>query len=75
MSAGPMDFWDKLAIILAPVGGLLTAIAVASLGFIGSSALERQQSSEEKLRLCSELMSRCARSASTRTGSPSSRAR
>lgn len=65
MSAGPKDSWDKLAIILAPVGGLLTAIAVASLGFIGSSALERQQSSEEKLRLYSELMSRREESEAT----------
>ena len=30
------DRWDKLAIILAPVGGLLTALAVASLGIFGS---------------------------------------
>jgi hypothetical protein len=54
----PKDLWDKVAIILAPVGGLLTAIAVASLGFIGSRALEQQQSNEAKLRLYSELMSR-----------------
>ena len=52
------DFWDKLQIILAPVGGLLTAVAVASLGFIGSRALEHQQNSEAKLRLYSELMSK-----------------
>ena len=52
------DFWDKLQIILAPVGGLLSAVAVASLGFIGSRALEHQQNSEAKLRLYSELMSK-----------------
>jgi hypothetical protein len=52
------DRWDKLQIILAPVGGLLTAIAVASLGFIGSKTLDQQQNSEAKLRLYSELMSR-----------------
>lgn len=51
------DHWDRLAIILAPLGGLLTAIAVASLGLFGSRALDRQQSSEAKLRLYSELMS------------------
>jgi hypothetical protein len=61
----PKDPWDKIAIILAPVGGLLTAIAVASLGFIGSRALERQQSNEAKLRLYSELMSRREESEAT----------
>jgi hypothetical protein len=47
------DFWDRLQIILSPVGGLLTAIAVASLGMVGSRTLERQQSNEAKLRLYS----------------------
>ena len=59
------DHWDKMAIILAPVGGLLTAIAVASLGFMGSSALEQQQSEEAKLRLYSELMTRREESEAT----------
>ncbi|HKP29198.1 MAG TPA: hypothetical protein VJU15_07330 [Gemmatimonadales bacterium] len=59
------DHWDKMAIILAPVGGLLTAIAVASLGFMGSAALERQQSEEAKLRLYSELMTRREESEAT----------
>jgi hypothetical protein len=59
------DFWDKLQIILAPVGGLLTAVAVASLGFIGSRALEHQQNSEAKLRLYSELMSKREESEAT----------
>ena len=27
------DRWDKIAIVLQPVGGLLTALAVAILGF------------------------------------------
>ena len=59
------DHWDKMAIILAPVGGLLTAIAVASLGFMGSAPLERQQSEEAKLRLYSELMTRREESEAT----------
>jgi hypothetical protein len=59
------DRWDKLAIILAPLGGLLTAVAVASLGIFGSRALEQQQSSEAKLRLYSELMSRREESEAT----------
>ncbi len=59
------DRWDKLQIILAPVGGLLTAVAVASLGFIGSRALEQQQNTEAKLRLYSELMSKREESEAT----------
>ena len=61
----PKDFWDRLQIILSPIGGLLTAVAVASLGFIGSRALERQQSNEAKLRLYSELMTRREESEAT----------
>lgn len=59
------DFWDRLQILLAPVGGLLTAIAVASLGMFGSRTLERQQSNEAKLRLYSELMTRREESEAT----------
>ncbi len=61
----PKDFWDKLQIFLSPVGGLLTALAVASLGFVGSRTVERQQSSEAKLRLYSELMTRREESEAT----------
>ena len=61
----PKDFWDRLQIVLSPVGGLLTAIAVASLGMLGSRTLERQQSSEAKLRLYSELMTRREESEAT----------
>ncbi|NOT06760.1 MAG: hypothetical protein HOP28_01005 [Gemmatimonadales bacterium] len=59
------DFWDKLQIVLSPLGGLLTAIAVASLGFIGSRTIEKQQSNEAKLRLYSELMTRREESEAT----------
>lgn len=59
------DGWDKLAIVLAPLGGLLTALAVASLGFFGSRALDQRQSSEAKLRLYSELMSKREESEAT----------
>ncbi len=62
---GTKDRWDKVAIILAPLGGLLTAVAVASLGIFGSRALDRQQSGEAKLRLYSELMSRREESEAT----------
>ena len=63
------DVWDKAAIVLQPVGGLLTAIAVAVLGFLTSSWLrqreareadfrERMQTSETNARLYSELTSK-----------------
>ena len=50
--------WDKAAIVLQPVGGLLTALAVAFVGILGSSYLDRSQSQDAKLRLYTELMSR-----------------
>jgi hypothetical protein len=52
------DFWDKIAIVLHPVGGLLTASAVAYVGMTGSQLLERRQSLDTNARLYSELMSR-----------------
>jgi len=63
------DFWDKLAIVLQPVGGLLTALAVAVLGFWTSSYLreregrenalrEKMQTGETNARLYSELISK-----------------
>ena len=70
--AGPprrRDGWDKASILLHPVGGLLTALAVAGLGFWTSSYLrereareadlrERMQTGETNARLYSELISK-----------------
>ncbi len=58
MSAGPKDFWDKVAVVLQPLGGLLTALAVATVGVMGSQILERRQAADTNARLYSELMSR-----------------
>jgi hypothetical protein len=66
---GKRDGWDKAQIVLQPVGGLLTAIAVAILGFWTSSYLrererrdselrERMQQSDTNARLYSELTSK-----------------
>ncbi|OHB52549.1 MAG: hypothetical protein A2099_01310 [Planctomycetes bacterium GWF2_39_10] len=52
------DRWDKVDIILKPVGGLLTAIAVSSLGFFGSQFLAHRQSIETNSRLYTELLSK-----------------
>jgi hypothetical protein len=55
---GKRDFWDKLAIILQPVGGLFTALAIALFGYLSSDFLNRRQAIETNTRLYSELMSR-----------------
>jgi hypothetical protein len=51
------DLWDKVGVILHPVGGLLTAIAVTFVGMKGSQVLDRRQSVDTNARLYSELMS------------------
>jgi hypothetical protein len=51
------DRWEKAAIILEPVGGLLTALAVAGLGFFGSQFLNQRSTREAKLSLYTQLMS------------------
>src|ERR1700730_18315312 len=53
----PPDFWKKLQILLAPVGGLLTAISVALIGFIGSSFLNKKQETDTRSKVFAELMS------------------
>lgn len=63
------DLWEKLGMILQAGGGLITAITVAILGFIGSNYLkdreiaetasrERMQANETNVRIYTELMSR-----------------
>jgi hypothetical protein len=59
------DAWDKFGILLQPVGGLLTALAVAYVGLTGSRVLEERQSRDSNARLYSELMSRREEAEST----------
>lgn len=54
----PKDLWDKVSVVLHPLGGLLTALAVTYVGMTGSQLLERRQSVDTNARLYSELMSR-----------------
>src|SRR5438093_2601421 len=54
----PRDKWDKLAIVLQPLGGVMTALAVATVGVKGSQVIDRRQSLDTNARLYSELMSR-----------------
>ena len=63
------DAWERLGAILQSGGGLITAVTVAILGFIGSNYLkdresadtasrERMQASEANVRIYTELMSK-----------------
>lgn len=54
MSNVPKDRWEKADIILKPVGGLLTALAVAWIGY----SLNAHQSDETSVRLYADLMGR-----------------
>src|SRR5215475_11327586 len=53
-----MDRWDKLDIILKFAGGVMTALAVALVGFLGSRFLSQRQDVEANFRLYTELMSK-----------------
>ena len=52
------DVWDKIQILVQPLGGLFTAFAIALLGFKSSEFLNRRQAIETNTRLYSELMSK-----------------
>jgi hypothetical protein len=58
MAETKRDRWDKLSIILQPVGGLLTALAIAALGYFSSATINKRQAIETNTRLYSELMSK-----------------
>ena len=58
MAGEHKDFWDKFGVMLTPLGGLLTATAVAVVGMKGSQVLDRRQAADTNARLYSELMSR-----------------
>ncbi|HEX7286553.1 MAG TPA: hypothetical protein VF532_10240 [Candidatus Angelobacter sp.] len=58
MADTPKSSWDKAQIILAPVGGLFTALAVACVGFFGSRYINAQQEADTKQRVYAELMSK-----------------
>jgi len=52
------DKWEIARVLLEPVGGLLTALAVALVGFFGSRLIQQQQQFDSNFRLYSELMSK-----------------
>jgi hypothetical protein len=49
------DLWDKLQIIFHPLNGLLTAVAVALLGYYTSSVLRSSEEQTTKQRIYTEL--------------------
>jgi len=51
------DGWSKAEIILSPIGGLLTALSVALLGFFASKYLNQKQESDTRARVYAELTS------------------
>ena len=53
----PKDFWDKFDIVLRPINGLLTALAVGLLGYYTSSFLREGETRQTNERVYTELMS------------------
>src|SRR5262245_39803743 len=51
------DFWDKVDIVFRPVNGLLTALAVAVLGYYTSNVLRQSELRQTNERVYTELMS------------------
>src|SRR5437867_571561 len=51
------DYWDKVDIVLRPINGLLTALAVALLGYYTTSILRQSELRETNERVYTELMS------------------
>lgn len=51
------DFWDKIQIVMQPIGGLITALTIALVSYFGSSYLNSRQNNDSKIRLYTELMS------------------
>src|SRR5512140_1759883 len=63
------DIWEKVALMFQAGGGIITAVTVAVIGFIGSNYLkdreladtksrERMQAAESNVRIYTELMSK-----------------
>jgi hypothetical protein len=53
----PKDHWNKIDIVLKPLGGLLTALAVGMVGYYGSATINSSQARDTDVRLYAQLMS------------------
>lgn len=51
------DRWDKIDILLKPMGGLFTGIALATVGYFTTDMLKDQEAKETNRRLYAEIMS------------------
>lgn len=56
-NSGKRDLWDKIEIILKPIGGLIAALTVALFSYFGSDYLNKKQNNDSRIRLYTELMS------------------
>ncbi len=56
-STNDKDFWDKVDIVIRPLNGLLTALAVALLGYYTSNVVRQQETRDSNERVYTELMS------------------
>ncbi len=54
---GKRDLWDKIQIVMQPIGGLITALSIALVSYFGSKYLNNKQNNDSKIRLYTELMS------------------
>jgi len=54
---GKRDLWDKIQIVMQPIGGLITALTIALVSYFGSSYLNNKQNNEAKISLYTQLMS------------------
>ena len=51
------DYWDKVDVILRPLNGLLTAVAVGLLGYYTSGIVRQQETRDSNERVYTQLMS------------------
>jgi hypothetical protein len=51
------DKWDKIEILMQPIGGIVAALTIALVSYFGSVYLNNKQNNESKNRLYTELMS------------------
>lgn len=51
------DLWDKMQIVMQPVGGMITALTIALVSYFGSDYLNNKQNNDAKIRLYTEIMS------------------
>jgi len=55
--ASQRDRWDKLDILLKPVGGIIAGIVVAFIGYLGSDYLQRKETLDTNSRVFAQIMS------------------